>query len=383
MIRSQGLKMAWMVMVGVLACSCSGHQRENDVPRARLIVDKPMRLVPPSGGEPYPYYFLEVAGLAMDSAGRVLVLDGGTGGIETFTSEGLHERSLARYKSQALRTSRACCATVGADGGLWYIDRLSKSYVRLDLDTRTFTDVAGLPELTASGLMTRVIWTPHGDFVLYSDVFAEGRFRIARRVLNGSGVVISIDTLRESQSDSASSINLTDHDGDAITRVDQPYGPRPLKAFGPNGEIATAVSSQYSVTWVDGSGAVLHLIERDVEGPRITSDERKAAERSLAVLKRRFAMKTLPFSIPARKAPLASLGFDLDGNLWVERSVKQNEPRTADVYGRDGRWTLQVEWPRPVRLDLWTIQHARGLAVLGEGFSPKQVVSFHLVEDAR
>ena len=44
------------------------------------------------------------------------------------------------------------------------------------------------------------------------------------------------------------------------------------------------------------------------------------------------------------------MAFDVDGNLWIERSVSDGLPREADVYDTGGRLMTVVRWNREIDL---------------------------------
>jgi hypothetical protein len=62
---------------------------------------------------------------------------------------------------------------------------------------------------------------------------------------------------------------------------------------------------------------------------------------------------TLPFKVPANKAPIVGLKYSQDGELWVERAVADGAPREADIFDRSGRLVATASWPRPYDLSDW------------------------------
>ena len=78
--------------------------------------------------------------------------------------------------------------------------------------------------------------------------------------------------------------------------------------------------------------------------------------------------------LPNRKMPLQALGFDLDGRLWVERSVVDGQPGEADVYDRNGQWSAIMQWPAGVTMRYWTVRGRTGLAVAEDEDGVQRVV---------
>lgn len=107
------------------------------------------------------------------------------------------------------------------------------------------------------------------------------------------------------------------------------------------------------------------LLRRTVVTPPVSQAERRKDERTLdaAAKANQIARGDLRLGVPRTKPPLRALGYDLDGRLWVQRSVAEGKPNEADVYDNTGRWILVAEWPTNIDLSLWAIRGKEGLGV--------------------
>ena len=127
-----------------------------------------------------------------------------------------------------------------------------------------------------------------------------------------------------------------------------PYAAYKLTAHSPTGEFVTAGSGKYEVSWYAPDGRVRRVLRQNVEGPSLTPAERVTARADLdsTAARAKKSVAALPFGVPARKPPLNDLQFDLEGRLWVRRSVAGGTPAEFDVYTKDGTLAFVALWPK-------------------------------------
>ena len=199
-----------------------------------------------------------------------------------------------------------------------------------------------------------------------------------RAFLDSTGAVQKRDTIWDPPVDSLAikTIERCTPQGCGSSTYVQPFGAIALRAFGPNGETALAVSSRYAVLWLDDRNHRIALLQQPDVEPALSDREKARAERTLDAIARNNGKSraSLPFGVPAHKAPLAALGFDLDGRLWVERSVPDGKPHEADVYDRRGRLAAIIQWPAELELDLWAIRGTTGIGVAVDSLGTNRVV---------
>lgn len=327
-----------------------------------------------------PHEFNDVTGLAFDRAGRVFVADGRDGSLSAFAKNGALLSEVKAAGSGERPFQSPCCLTLANDSTVWIEDSGNRRYLVFGVRDRELIWKLTRPMTTApSGHRDRVSWGKDRTIVAITSSYsaAANTFRSVRVRVDTLGHVLASDTLREPPDDSLVAVTVSRvRNGTTLAaRIVQPFGPLHLRALGPNGELAEAVSSRYSVAWFDESGRRLAQIGRDVDGPLVTAVERQRASMSLDRTCRinEISRSSLPFDVPDRKTPLYNLGFDLDGRLWVERTVVQGAPSEADVYDRRGRWLESVQWPASVDLSLYTVRGDTGLAVVSGPFGTQRV----------
>ncbi len=369
---------------GVLAIAaisaCTTRSRSSDDPTLKGVVDVaigPLDQDAPSGPKD-----LTVAGLAMGPDGRLVVADEHARTVRVFTASGRSEYSIP-FPSVAAN-SEPCCVAFGPDHRLWAFDRGDTTYrgYRLTRTGAALERSIRAPD-PVSGTETRVLWDSAGRLVHLSDKFdsTNGEFHVARAVIDTTGAVLWTDTLPSDSLDSTTSVDLRSANGRGLTVVAQPFGPRELRAFGLHGDRAEAIASRYDITWLDAANRIVQQVHGEAAGPDVSWAERRQAEAQLERLAAnlRVPRKAIPFGVPKHKSPVRALGFDLDGRLWVEHTVREHEAHLADVYDRSGKLVARVEWPREVQLSYWAIRGDSALGSVRTRSGLERVVRLHFV----
>ena len=313
------------------------------------------------------YIFGHVSGLLLLSDGRILVADQTTHDVRVFGTDGRHQFTIGRRGAGPGDLTRPCCLTIAADGQLWIRDAGNRRYSIFDIAPTEAKFVRTVRSHVASpqALSSRIDWDPRGRLVDIGQIDEA----VQRAFIDTEGNVARWDTLRAPPSDSLAVMRIRRSvpGGVAIYWYYQPHGAYAQRAFGPRGETADAVSSNYAVTWFDAERKRVTLIQRRITGPELSRREQRAANEELdrIVKDNGVSRASLAFGVPRRKAPLRDLGFDLDGRLWVEKTVPDGQPRQADVYDRRGALVAVMTWPSHIRLDNRTVrgQTAVGVAV--------------------
>ena len=319
------------------------------------------------------FLFEDVQGLAFGARGRLLVAEANSGVVRVFSSTGEFEYKVGQQGSGPGDLKRPCCISVAQDGVLWVAEAGNRRLSLFALGERSgkFLRNISLPA-TPSGLLTRIEWDSRGNSVAIITIrdtasrrFGEARIFISpdgHQVYSDTVLFVTVDSLR--QLEFQRRVTVAGQTGFGTTVITQPYGPRALRAFGPGGDMALAVSSNYAVEWVDAKRKRIALLHRQVLAPVLSPAERLNAEQTLEAAAKhngvpRSAMK---LNIAVNKTPIKAIGFDLDGHLWVQRNVAEGHPNQADVYDRRGQWIQVMEWPGSVDLSLWAV---RGRTALG------------------
>ena len=371
----------WAVVCGSIGVvtvlgGCSGRQHPGaaDAPLLVGTVD----LAIGAGDEVREaYMFTDIRGLTLDSLQRIIVADNQTNNVRVYSASGTHLFTFGRGGEGPGDLDRPCCIAIGPDGGLWVKEMGNYRYSRFTLGTDRATYDYSIRSGRNPYGFARVAWDPQGHLV---DVMSGSGLGsgFVRAFLDSAGAIVAHDSLPGPPEDSLSIFDFEKctSQGCGSSRFGQPYGAAALRAFGPNGEVAMAVSSRYAVLWLDAQGNRIALLQQPGDGPLLSDREQAIAERTMDAIAKNTGKSraSLPFTVPTHKTPLSAIGFDLDGRLWVERTVADGTAHRADVYDHRGQWVAIMEWPSDVRLTAWAVRGATGLGVGADSLGTTFVV---------
>ena len=324
------------------------------------------------------YIFGVIDGLAMDAQGRIIVADRKDHTIRVFSASGRHLYNIGRKGKGPGDLDSPCCLTIAKDGMLWVKENGNHRYSVFRLGATDASYVRSTRGATNSVWSAdRVDFDAKGRIIDLESAFnsATKTFRIVRLHVDLTGTVMDRDTVPQPPDDSLGSVTFPTRNG--VATYSQPYGASELHAYGANGDMAHAVSSHYAVAWVAADGRRRALVQRAaVPAPALSAKERTSTDELLNTIAKNTGVPraNLKLTIPNRKAPLHALGFDLDGRLWVERSVADGQPGEADVYERNGQWSAIMQWPVGVTMRFWAVRGRAGLGVAEDEDGVQRVV---------
>ncbi len=326
------------------------------------------------------YVFSDIRGLILDPKGRIIVADNKDENIRVFSAVGEHLYTFARSGEGPGDVRQPCCLALSPRDDLWVKEFGNHRYSSFRLeDGRAVFLYSIRGGSNPIGAMDRIAWDPQGLLIDATSPTTVGA-GFVRAFLDSTGAAVRRDTIPHPPSDSLSQWRheRCTTQGCSASVFDQPFGAISLRAFGPRGDLARAVSSRYAVLWSDSRGRRIALIQRELEGPELSARERASAERTLDAIARNTGVGrgVLPLSVPRRKAPIRALGFDLDGRLWIVRAVPDGAPNEADIYSRDGQLTAVMMWPSNVRLNLFAVRGTAGIGVSLDSLGTQSVVRF-------
>lgn len=193
------------------------------------------------------------------------------------------------------------------------------------------------------------------------------------------GAVVEEVPLPESASPDRLGWGVLTHPGHSTpTRMPGRYSPLDLVASAPDGGFAHAVTDRYAIDLFDASGRRTGRIEREVEGPVLSSAERPAARVAADSLGRRAEAAGGDYRPPEerdRKPPIRNLWYDREGRLWVELwTAEQETTRRADVYDGTARLAFVAEWPEGVLLAGGAVRGRTALGVEKTALDVQRVV---------
>lgn len=323
------------------------------------------------------YIFGNVSGLLLLDDGRILVADNTTHDVRLFGPDGKHQFTIGRRGAGPGDLTRPCCLTIAGDGQLWIRDNGNRRYSIFQIGPTEgkFVQTVRTHVSSPQSFAGRVAWDSRGRIVDIGQLDINTQ---QRAFVDANGSVVRWDTLKPPPSESLAVMQVRRRVEGGVSTYYwyQPHGPDALRAFGPGGETADAVSSNYSVSWFDAERNRVTLIQRAIPGPELSARERREAHAELDrnAKDAGVARSSIPYGVPRRKAPLRDLGFDLDGRLWVEKSVADGQPREADVYDRRGTLVAVMTWPSHIRLDHRTVRGQAGVGVAVDSLGTNTVV---------
>lgn len=120
-----------------------------------------------------------------------------------------------------------------------------------------------------------------------------------------------------------------------------PFDARPLAAIDRTGSTWTAFTDVYRLARIDSAGDTALVIQLNVQGLPITSEERDRAQSI-------FSRAGVDPVIPEQKPVLERLYADDENRLWVERARDPDAPRRFDVYDAEGEYVGSLLLPADV-----------------------------------
>lgn len=323
------------------------------------------------------YSFVAISGLAFAADGRIVVTDLRDHVVRVYERSGQFVYRIGRQGAGPGEFTFPVSATIDNEGLLWVRDDGNRRFNAYELAPARATFRTSVRYDHAPGVnrVEPIGFDSVGRLVSIGAIRDQGRSpKPARFHLARDGRVARVDTVPTPPADSTgerSVLTKATTPGVSVQTTHyyyQPFGPRFLVAHALNGEWARVVTSRYDVEWFSGDGRRLRTIRRSAQGPLLSGAERERGQKSIDefITSARVPASSIP-GLPGRKSPVLALAFDSDGSLWVERSVRDGEPREADVYDREGRLLTAVRWSREV--DLLGLQlvatsgsHALGVA---------------------
>lgn len=321
------------------------------------------------------FMFGYVSGLNFDSKGRIVVAEPRENQVRVFSSTGKHLYSFGRKGAGPGDMNGPCCMAFDASGRLWVRDFYGQRHSIFSIaDTAAKYVSSWLVQGNGPG--DRLNWDARGNLMYQRTESFGGPMHTIRYHADSMGKITRRDTLRDAPVDSAARVSVKQQSGGGVATywVDVPFTSRLLRAEGPGGQLVEAISGTYEVVWLDPDLRPLRTLKAEFEPPAVTAAEVQIARDSITEFAKKMKadVDVDAVKIPKRKAAIASLMFDLDGRLWVERSAVQGMPREADVYDLEGKLIARASWPADVVLRYGAI---RGMTALGVRFDDADVPS--------
>jgi hypothetical protein len=160
----------------------------------------------------------------------------------------------------------------------------------------------------------------------------------------------------------------------------KPGAPLILRTIHAEFGVAYAIDTAYVVRWFDAQGNALARLQRLVNRIPYSTQEIASLEAQIAnaAVNAGLSRDDLPVRPPEVKPAITNLRFDLDGRLWVFRSVPSGAMDEADVYERNGQLWAVVQWPRSMMMLSAAISGTTGLVLSREASGAERIVRIRL-----
>lgn len=313
------------------------------------------------------YMLTSIWGLASDNAGRIVIAQAADNAIRVFSAQGKHLYTFGQKGKGPGDLEFPCCVTLDAAGRLWVRELRNNRHSIFALDDKGARYLTSYPVRGGSGPPDRINWDGRGGILYLTTESRGGPIRTVRFHADTTGKELSRDTLRDPPVDSTTWVYV--HrvvTGGRSTYSTLVYDtPQFMRAEGPGGQLAEANSGRYEVEWLDGNAKLLRTVRGTANPPAVSARETAKARDAIAEFAKQMNAEVdlNAVKFPTRKPALSSLGFDLDGRLWVGRSVADGRPHEADVYDSGGRLVARASWPSDVSVRFSTIRGSTGLGI--------------------
>jgi hypothetical protein len=313
------------------------------------------------------YMLNTVWGLARDRTGRIIIAQPADNTVRVFSPEGKHLYSFGQQGKGPGDLDFPCCVTIDAAGRLWVRENNNRRHSIFAIEEKGARFITSYPVRGGSGPPDRINWDSRGAILYLTTESRGGPIRTVRFHADTTGKELSRDTLRDPPVDSATRVFVSRSvpGGRATYSSVVPHSPQFMRAEGPGGQLAEANAARYEVDWLDGNMKLLRTLKAPADPPALSAREKAAARETLAEFAKRMQADIDLDAVryPATKPVLDGLGFDLDGRLWVGRSVADGRPREADVYDPRGRLIARATWPADVAVRFSTVAGMTGLGI--------------------
>jgi hypothetical protein len=279
--------------------------------------------------------FSRIAGLAVDAAGRIYVLDAQAQDVRVFAADGRHLRTIGRKGGGPGEFADADGIAVDDAGTLWVGDRRARRLSVFDtsgaLEQEYRREGPGFLPRPIVGWSGTALWeawdAPSFD--------ASDRYTVLLRFADGA----YRDTLRLAPFQPPQ-WRIVSRRGNTTSTFNfpVPFTARELIAPEPAGGVWRAVSGTYRLTRFVATGDSSLIVLREYEPVAVTATER---DRALMRYRETFRESGTPLDeslVPAVHPALHGMWVDDHGFVWVMPAGVDTVNVPVDVFDRDGRY---------------------------------------------
>lgn len=296
-----------------------------------------------------PDVFGSVTDFALDSHGRVWVLDGQARQVRVFSGRGEFVRSVGRGGEGPGELEEPIGLAASPDGEIWVVDRGATRLTVFDTAGRYL----GSHRRKSAGYHTALRGKFDREGRFYDLVHTAEDWRILRQRERTSGAERALETL--------DTVPLPERPGGPERyelrlpggvryRAQVPFTPQAAWALGPEGDLWYSPQAPYRVYRLTAEHDTLRIVEREYEPVAVTEADREQALQELDWFRERGG-KVDPGRIPDEKPGIHRLFVDEVGHLWVQPYRPHGEPnRSFDVFDPAGRYLGRLTLPVAIEM---------------------------------
>ena len=346
------------------------------------------------------YMFGQIRSLAVAPDGTIYAMDAQIPALRVYDADGAHQGTWGRHGGGPGEFGRPDGGLVVLGDGRIAVRDPGNS--RMQIYAPDGTPLETWPVIPGGFNTSRQMHLSRGDTLLTPlivDLTVDIRdWRAGMQRVSPEGTII--DTLMLPEAD-FEELMVEARVEQNVSRNGVPFAPSEQVTWHPDGFFIHGIGDQYSFTLMDPSGPM--RIEREVELPRVTSEERAEAE-ALTTRNLRYTDPNWRWNgpaIPDRKPAFDNIYAASDGRIWVFRQgpgvelddpnydpddpdsveIRWHDTPLWDVFERDGTFLGTVEAPLEMsRFPTPVFRGDRVWALARDEFDVQRIVRYRVVQ---
>lgn len=343
----------------IMANSVAQSDTEDDAVPVRMSMTELIRIG--SDESPESVFFGDIAGMAVNSEGHILVSDCQANTIHVFSDAGRLLMSVGREGEGPGEFYRVQRIFVGPTDTLYAMDGRVNQLEVFDPGTYDFNHSVRIEEMDDS-FPAQFLGIGASKFLF---VYRKGAYTVDDTyVLPDSLRVMSVGRNGIAEKQLFSQLEDEDllwgfRDGRiTVSMRPVPFGRRSLFRLGSNGLLYAGRTDSIRITIADLTNQTVRVVQRPHSSEAVTRAE---IEEGASWIQDSAARQRFADAIPDTKPAIRSFIVDDKGRIWLKTSGKQREIATWTILNDDG--SAAGETGLPAKVGLWVIRAGRAYAV--------------------
>lgn len=295
-----------------------------------------------------PDLFGSIHDLAVDTHGRIYILDGQAREVRVFNPEGRYLRTIGRSGSGPGEFKNPIGLRWDESGRLWVVDPGNARYAIFDT-----TGVYQTMVRRTSNFF-RLHWP--GGFDESGRFYDTAILQVAGSTDRTEGLVafnvdtqdpVAVDTILIPEFE-GQTFEALNESGRRFMSIPVPFTPRLAWHFDPGDALWTSITGNYRITRINATGDTSRIVERAFQPAPVAAADLAELEERLEWFTSQGG-KVNRSRIPTIKPAIHSFFTDPDGYLWVQPvTAAEDQGRVLDLFDPDGRYLGQLRLPFPI-----------------------------------